>query len=123
MIVRILAAATLLSAVAAIAAPVMAQDAPATGEAFFNQKCKACHNDTPTARGPKLNGVFNRKIAGAAGYEYSDGLKAKTGKWTEANLDAYLTDPKAFAPGGKMPSKVADADQRKMVIGYLKTFK
>jgi cytochrome c len=122
MIVRLSAAAAVIAA-AALAAPAMAQDAPATGEAFFAQKCHACHNDTPTARGPKLNGVFNRKIASVAGYEYSDGLKAKTGKWTEANLDTYLTDPKAFAPGGKMPSKVADADQRKMVIGYLKTFK
>jgi cytochrome c len=122
MIARLIAAATLLTA-AAIAAPAMAQDAPTTGEAFFAQKCHACHNDTPTARGPKLDGVYNRKIASGAGYEYSDGLKAKAGKWTEANLDAYLTDPKAFAPGGKMPSKVADAGQRKMVIGYLKTLK
>jgi cytochrome c len=122
MIVRLTAAAALIAA-AALAAPAMAQDAPTTGEGFFALKCKACHNDTPTARGPKLNGVFNRKIASAAGYEYSDGLKAKAGKWTEANLDAYLTDPKAFAPGGKMPSKVADADARKMVIGYLKTLK
>ena len=122
MIARLSAAAALLTA-AAIAAPAFAQDAPTTGEAFFALKCKACHNDTPTARGPKLNGVFGRKIASEAGYEYSDGLKGKSGKWTEANLDTYLTDPKAFAPGGKMPSKVADPDQRKMVIGYLKTFK
>jgi cytochrome c len=122
MIVRLTAAAAVIAA-AALAAPAMAQDAPTTGEGFFAQKCHACHNDTPTARGPKLNGVFGRKIASAAGYEYSDGLKAKSGKWTEANLDAYLTDPKAFAPGGKMPSKVADADMRKLVIGYLKTLK
>ena len=94
------------------------------GEAFFAMKCHACHNDTPTSKGPKLNGVFGRKIASQAGYDYSDGLKAKAGgKWTAENLDTYLTDPKAFAPGGKMPSKVADAAQRKMVIDYLKTFK
>lgn len=123
MIARLIAAATVLSA-AAIALPALAQEAPTTGEAFFAQKCHACHNDTPTARGPKLNGVYGRKIASEKGYEYSDGLKAKSGgKWTEANLDAYLTDPKAFAPGGKMPSKVADPAQRKMVIDYLKTFK
>lgn len=122
MIARLFAAAALMTA-AAIAVPAMAQDAPTTGDAVFALKCKACHNDTPTARGPKLNGVFNRKIASGAGYEYSDGLKAKTGKWTEANLDSYLTDPKAFAPGGKMPTKVADDGQRKLVIGYLKTLK
>ncbi len=122
MIARLTAAAALIAA-AALAAPAMAQDAPTTGEGIFALKCHACHNDTPTARGPHINGVFGRKIASVAGYEYSDGLKAKSGKWTEANLDAYLTDPKAFAPGGKMPTKVADDAQRKLVIGYLKTLK
>lgn len=120
---RLFAAATLLSA--AVAVPALAQDAPTTGEGVFNQKCKACHAPANgVARGPALKGVVGRKIASVSGYEYSDGLKAKASeKWTEKNLDAYLTDPKAFAPGGKMPTKLADDAQRKLVIGYLKTMK
>ena len=118
--VRLIAAAALISA--ALAAPALAQDAPTTGEGIYAQKCNACHKEG--GRGPALKGVANRKIASVSGYEYSDGLKAKASeKWTDKNLDTYLTDPKAFAPGGKMAAKVADDAQRKLVIAYIKTLK
>lgn len=120
MTVRLFAAALLISG--ALAAPALAQDAPVTGEGLFNQKCKVCHNDTPTARGPHLKGIAGRAIASTE-YAYSDALKAKGGKWTDANLDAYLTSPKVFAPGGKMPVGVADDAQRKLIITYIKTLK
>jgi cytochrome c len=115
-----------VSALAAVtlSAPAFAQDAAPTGATLYQQRCNACHSGAPTARGPVLKGVAGGKVAAVAGYEYSAGLKAKGGKWTDATLDTYLTDPKAFSgPDGKMAVKIADAAQRKLIIAHLKTLK
>lgn len=117
---RLIAAAALVSATA-MAAPAFAQ---VDGAALYQQRCNACHSGAPTAKGPSLKGIYGAKIADVKGYEFSAGLKAKKGKWTDANLDAYLTDAKAFSPpDGKMPVKIADAEQRKAIIAHLKTLK
>ncbi|HZZ34981.1 MAG TPA: c-type cytochrome [Caulobacteraceae bacterium] len=98
--------------------------AAADGKAVFAAKCAGCHVLTAKSgpAGPQLKGVFGRKIAGAADYSYSAGLKAKTGVWG-ANLDAYLAAPASFAPGTKMFVRLADAGERAAVIAYLKTVK
>src|SRR5438128_1967288 len=112
---------TALSAVALPAAPALAQD----GAALFNGQCKACHSVTAAGgpAGPSLKGVVGRKIAGAPGYAYSAWLKAKTGTWTDASLDTFLTNPAGFAPGSKMFVKVAKPADRTALIAYLKTVK
>lgn len=111
----VLAAALALTA----ALPAAAQD----GQALFNAQCKNCHTITGVSSpaGPSLKGVGGRKIAGAPGFAYSTGLKAKTGTWTDANLDAYLAAPPTFAPGTRMFARVAQPAARKAIIGYLKT--
>jgi cytochrome c len=119
---RLIAATALLAA--SVAAPAFAQDAPVTGASLFQQRCNACHSGLPTARGPSLKGIAGAKVADVKGYEFSAGLKAKGGKWTDATLDTYLTDPKAFSgPDGKMAVKIADPAQRKLIIAHLKTLK
>ncbi|MDQ0464911.1 cytochrome c2 [Caulobacter ginsengisoli] len=111
----------LIAALAAVAFPAFAQD----GAALYNAQCKACHSVTEASgpAGPSLKGVVGRKIAGAPGYAYSAGLKAKTGVWGDANLDSFLTNPAGFAPGGKMFVKVAKPGDRAALIAYLKTVK
>lgn len=114
-------AVTLAVASLALAGPAVAQD----GAALFNAQCKTCHSVTgpSTPAGPTLKGVAGRKAASAAGYGYSAGLTKKGGAWTDAALDAYLTNPSAYAPGTKMFNRVANPQARAAIIAYLKTAK
>ena len=85
-------------------APAFADGDAAAGKAVFNQ-CKACHQVGPDAKngvGPILNGIVGRKAGEGAGYNYSDANKSSGITWDDANLRAYLTDPKAKVPGTKM---------------------
>ena len=110
-------------AAALILASALPAAAAEDGQALFNAQCKSCHtiNGVSGVAGPSLKGVAGRKIASTPGYVYSSGLKAKTGTWTEANLDAYLAAPVIFAPGNRMFARVAQPAARKAIIGYLKT--
>jgi cytochrome c len=91
------------------------------------KKCGMCHQIGPDAKslvGPPLTGVVGRKAASVPDFTYSPGLKtlADSGLiWTDANLDKYLTDPKAMVPGSPMALALPDAADRADVIGYLKT--
>jgi cytochrome c len=114
-------AAVFVLATLGLAAPAVAQD----GAALFNTQCKTCHSVTgpSTPAGPTLKGVAGRKAASAPGYSYSAGLTRKGGTWTDANLDAYLTNPSAYAQGTKMFNRVANQQARASIIAYLKTVK
>ena len=96
------------------------------GAPVFAQKCAGCHKPgaKSTPSGPSLQGVFGRPIASLGDFAYSPGLKAKAGgKWTEANLTAFLTSPFGFAPGSAMYASPPEASERTAIIGYLKTLK
>lgn len=110
--------------VAAVPAVASAQDAEA-GKSVFN-KCKACHSTAAGKNmvGPSLHAVVGRKAGTEASFKYSDAMKNSGKTWTEAELDKYLTDPKADVPGNKMVFVgVKDATDRKNVIAYLATLK
>ena len=98
----------------------------AKGEKVFRM-CSACHTaDAVTNRvGPYLKGVVGRKAATAEGYSYSSAMKAKGDAglvWTEANIDAYLADPRGFVPNNKMAfAGLKKPEDRADVIAYLKT--
>ncbi|MBL9058777.1 MAG: c-type cytochrome [Mangrovicoccus sp.] len=106
------------------AAPVdmvalVAQADPAQGEKTFKQ-CAACHKiDEPVnGAGPHLDGVAGRPIHAIADFKYSGSLPE--GTWTIENLSAWLTNPKAFAPGTTMSFKgIAKDGDRAAVIAYL----
>ncbi|WP_050528032.1 c-type cytochrome [Pseudorhodobacter aquimaris] len=74
-----------------------------SGERVF-AKCKACHRlDGSDGTGPHLNGIVDRAKASSDGFAYSDVLLAMKGDtWTPENLDAFLLNPKKYAPGTKM---------------------
>jgi len=95
----------------------------AGGKDVFDETCAECHGlgaastDTPT-----LKGVVGRKVASLSDFSYSDALNKKQGEtWTDANLNAFLTDPQSFAPGTSMTASVPAAADRAAVIAYLKT--
>ncbi len=84
------------------------------GKAVF-KKCKACHTAKKGGAnkvGPNLWNVVGRDKAAGAGFKYSSALTAKGGKWTLADVSAFLHKPKAFVKGTKMGfsgiSKTAD---------------
>jgi cytochrome c len=114
--------AALFAAVALslVAAPALAQ--PDGGQLFALQ-CKFCHDDD--SLGPNLTGVADRKM-GSTSFDYSAALKAKGeagATWTDAELDAFLKSPTAYAPGTKMFMAVPQDDNRAAIIAYLKTLK
>ena len=96
----------------------------ATGQEVFIDKCGDCHTvDPPSGTAPALKGVVGRKVASLPDFQYSDALKAKGGAWTEAALDAFLADPKTYAPGTQMTAGDADPASRKAIIAYLQSVK
>ncbi len=95
---------------------------PAQGEKDV-ALCKVCHSfdkGGPTMIGPNLYGVVGHKIASHEGVNYTAALKGKEGDWTFENLDHWLTNPQAFAPGTSMAFPgIPDLKKRADVIAYL----
>jgi cytochrome c len=56
------------------------------------------------------------------GFNYTAGMKAKTGPWTFAELNEWLYKPAAYVPGTRMifPG-IPNAQTRANVIDYLRT--
>ncbi|OHC73273.1 MAG: hypothetical protein A3G18_11755 [Rhodospirillales bacterium RIFCSPLOWO2_12_FULL_58_28] len=100
-------------------------DAKKGGEEF-KKKCKLCHEVAQGAKpkvGPTLFGIVGAK-AGATGFEKYEALKGSDVTWDDANLDKWLTDPKAFTgKATKMTAKTAKPEDRADLIAYLKTLK
>ncbi len=96
----------------------------AAGEKIFT-KCKACHKvDGTNSTGPHLNGVVDRARGTVEGFGYSDGMKSIHDPWTPANLNLFLTSPKADVAGTKMSfAGLPKAEDRANVIAYLATLK
>jgi cytochrome c len=86
--------------------------------------CKVCHSfqkGGPVIIGPDLYGVVGRKIASVEGFNYSPALKAHQGDWTYQNLDPWLKNPQAFAPGTAMAFPgVPDDKKRANIIAFLR---
>ncbi|WP_431302990.1 c-type cytochrome [Sediminicoccus sp. BL-A-41-H5] len=117
----------MMAAAALTLAPMsgaMAQDADA-GQRVFNQ-CRACHTINQGGRngvGPNLYGVWDRAAGAVEGFRYSAPMRTKAGEglaWNEANLRAYLTDPKAVVPGGSMSfAGIRNEQQLNDLLAYL----
>lgn len=87
-------------------------------------KCKACHKleDGVNGTGPHLFAVVDRTVGSVDGFGYSGKLVAVAETWSAENLDAFLTNPKGFAPGTKMSfTGLKKATDRANLIAYLQT--
>lgn len=98
---------------------------PKQGEAD-TALCKVCHSfekGGPNLIGPDLYNIVGRKIASVEGFSYSPALKAHEGQaWSYENLDPWLKNPQAFAPGTTMAFPgVPDAKKRANIIAFLRS--
>ncbi len=88
--------------------------------------CAACHSVKRGEKrlGPDLAGIVGRKKASVPGFAYSPALKRQAGSWTEADLAAYIANPRAAIPGTRMMfAGVTDPAKRAALIRYLKSVK
>lgn len=75
---------------------------------------------------PNLSGIVGRPIAAQPGFDYSPALRAlarRRGRWNEALLDRFMSDPQGLVPGTGMAGYpgLDDPDQRRLIIEYLAT--
>ena len=85
---------------------------------------KHCHSfekGKPNGVGPNQYGLVGRKIASAAGYTYSNALKAKSGVWDEQSLSDFIAAPMKAVSGTKMTfAGLKKPEERAAVIAYIK---
>lgn len=105
-------------------ADVYAAADPSEGPALF-RKCSACHKVEAGANGagPYLHNIVGREVGTASGYSgYSGALSEAADVWTPENLNAFLTNPKAFASGTTMNfAGFNDVEDRANIIAWLAT--
>jgi cytochrome c len=85
--------------------------------------CAACHTFGAaggTLIGPNLHGVFGRRAASVAGFDYSPALASSGLVWTPVSLEAWLNEPAGFVAGTKMAfTGYRSPDDRRDLIAYL----
>ena len=93
---------------------------PIHGKTLY-QACAACHSVEENDIGPLHRGVVGRRAGSVPDYNYSPALKNSGITWGEAQLDQWLMNPSAMAPGTKMFFRLDDPQMRADIIAYLKT--
>jgi cytochrome c len=115
----------MLAATLAVAAyqilPVSADD----GQTAFNTSCRTCHttNEGDHRQGPSLHGIFGKAAGSQEGYpNYSASLKQSGVTWDEETLDKFIENPDAVVSGNAMKpyGGITDAEQRKLIVAFLK---
>jgi cytochrome c len=106
-------------------APLLAKADVATGESTVKKLCTSCHTFNEGGKagvGPNLYGVVGGPHAHMEGFNYTAGMKAKTGPWTFDELNEWLHQPSAYVPGTRMAfAGIKNDQQRADVIDYLRS--
>lgn len=105
---------------------LLASADPKKGDAIVHRVgCSVCHSLNKGGAaivGPNLWGIVGAPHAHMPGYAYSAALKSKAGPWTYAELNEWLENPNAYAPGTKMAFPgLPNPKERADVIAYLRT--
>ena len=98
----------------------------ARGQRVF-QYCFSCHAVDPAEKaklqGPSLYRIVGRPAASAAGFDYSDAMKARAASglvWNADTLDSFIADPQTLVPDTRMSAPpLHDAQDRADLIAYL----
>ena len=90
------------------------------GKALFEKRCGGCHALDRDKEGPRLRGVYGRAAGTVESFQYSEALKKSGVKWTDENLDKWLSDTESLVPDNDMTFHVEKADERNEIIAYLK---
>ncbi len=105
-----------------LADPRFASADTARGQ-LLSYACAACHTfgvAGGTLIGPNLHGVFGRRAASVAGFDYSPALTGSGLVWTPVSLEAWLNEPARFVVGTKMAfTGYRSPDDRRDLIAYL----
>ncbi|MEL6960569.1 MAG: c-type cytochrome [Pseudomonadota bacterium] len=101
---------------------VYATAVAADGESLW-RACSACHalEQGENGTGPYLYGVVGRDVGAAEGYgSYSGALSAVAEVWSPENLNAFLENPRGYAPGTSMGyNGMRKIEDRANLIAYL----
>jgi len=122
MSLRYLLLATALTTAALPVVQAHAAGDAAKGGTVFNEECADCHSikEGKNKKGPSLFGVVGRASGSNADFNYSAAMKASGLIWSPDRIDAYIHDPKAVVPGGKMKyDGLPEAQARADLIAYL----
>ena len=112
-------ALVVLAASSILPTPGRAQT-PAKGKDLIEKRCSGCHALDKDKEGPRLGGVYGREAATVQSFDYSAALKKSKIKWTDESLDKWLTDPDNLVPENDMTFRVANPDERREIISFLK---
>ncbi len=103
-------------------AAMLASADPGAGERLA-KKCKACHSFKKGGAkkiGPNLWNIVGGARAAAGGFQYYKVVKGMGGKWSVADLNAFLWKPKVFAKGTKMSfSGLAKTKDRANIVRFM----
>ena len=118
-------AQVILFPLALIATAAAARADIADPQMTFNNACRTCHSMKAgdNRLGPSLAGVVGRKAGTVPGYQYSSSMQSSGITWDEATLDRFIANPDEVVGGNKMKpfTGIADAGQRKEIVGFLKS--
>ncbi|WP_342068748.1 c-type cytochrome [Yoonia algicola] len=102
---------------------VFASASAEDGEGLW-RGCRSCHalESGEHGTGPALYGVVNRPVQFYDDFNYSGALAEVADVWSPENLNAFLENPRGYAPGTAMSyNGMRSAEDRADLIAYLAT--
>ena len=109
----------------AVPLPVLLASADVKAGKKVSSKCKSCHDMTAKKKnkiGPPLWDIVEADKGKIAGYSYSSAMGGMGGKWSYADLDAFIASPKGFLKGTKMTfAGIKKPKDRANLIAFLRS--